>query len=399
MSNILGNIGNFADKLSNSLRDVQYKNLAVDNPALYGQLEQSRQLGNIRRLELEQRQAERSAEIERQKMLGTVLRTPAGQEYMKRIGLPAEIAPAIGSISDMQALGKLTAPEDMGATGALVKRVMQDNPGMSFSDALAQVQTGFRSGLTYQGGVAAPMQGYGAALGSIAGQKQYGQEAGGLQAKQQFEPALAESIAAAQVAGAGKITPQEQRKIDNQRAAQTGKFALLTEKDNLQNINTVTDRLLKDANIWTTGFLGKSGSFMPGSPQLDFAQDLETVLSDSALSRLVELKNSSDTGASGLGSITEREISLLQASKAAVAQAQSPEQFRKNLQRYKEIRNKTVERVSDAYKERFGELPAELVPTGQSINNNVFNSVQEAESANLPKGTEITVNGRRAVVE
>ena len=28
-----------------------------------------------------------------------------------------------------------------------------------------------------------------------------------------------------------------------------------------------------------------------------------------------------------------------------------------------------------------------------------FNSVQEAESANLPKGTEISINGRRAVIE
>lgn len=38
------------------------------------------------------------------------------------------------------------------------------------------------------------------------------------------------------------------------------------------------------------------------------------------------------------------------------------------------------------------------VRTTQQIVNQ-FNSVQEAEKANLPKGTEITINGRKAVVE
>jgi hypothetical protein len=169
-----------------------------------------------------------------------------------------------------------------------------------------------------------------------------------------------EAKSAAKVRGSGEITPQQQMKIDREQAQQLGKFSLQAEMDNLTNINTVGERLLENADVWTTGFLGKAGSYIAGTPQADFEADLETVLADSALNKLMELKDSSDTGASGLGQVTEREISLLMASRAALSQSQSPEQFKENLARYLELRNKTVSRVAQQYKETYGSLPKEL---------------------------------------
>lgn len=405
MANIMGNITNFANRLGNTLGEVQYKNIGADNPALFRKLEDERVLGNLRQQELEMRQQQRADEIKRQKMFGNLMQTPAGQKFAKKLGLPPEFAPAIQDLGDLQILGKLAAPQDMGATGALVKRVMQDNPDMSFTDALAQVQTGFRRGVRFTPQGAVPIEGFGAALGNIGGQEEYGTRKGEFAARLEDEPTLVEEKAAAEVTGAGEITPQQQMQIDKDKAKLAGKYALLTEKENLKNINTVGQRLLEDADMWTTGFLGKAGSYIAGTPQSDFAADLQTVLSDSTLNRLVELKDSSDTGASGLGQVTEKEIDLLMASRAALIQSQSPEQFARNLKRYLDLRNKMVSRVALEYKERFGELPEGFEETEQTdvvLPNevkNVFNTLEEAEAANLPVGSVVTVQGKKYRVE
>ena len=56
------------------------------------------------------------------------------------------------------------------------------------------------------------------------------------------------------------------------------------------------------------------------------------------------------------------------------------------------------------WNKRLGELPQAVVkPMGLSTvdipANTSFNSVEQALAAKLPKGTQITINGRRAVVE
>jgi len=70
-----------------------------------------------------------------------------------------------------------------GATGALVTRLMKDNPGMSFTQALQQVQTGFRQNTTIdnQGNVV-PMKGAVAATQDIEGSKKVAQKLGETQA-------------------------------------------------------------------------------------------------------------------------------------------------------------------------------------------------------------------------
>jgi hypothetical protein len=317
----------------------------------------------------------------------------AQMAQLAELGTP-EALKVLGQISPLGA----TAP-DLGATGALAKRVMQDNPNMTFSDALAQVQSGFRKGLQFQGGQATPIAGYGGALGRIGGEEAYGTKTGDLSARMALEPALQEELARAEVAGAGKITPREQLVMDEEAAKKLGGRALVQASDDASNINTVIDSALDQADSWTTGFLGAVGSYVPGTPQFDLAANLRTIQADAAFDRLQQMRDASKTGGA-LGQVSERELGLLSAARSAVEQAQSGGQFKENLTRYKEVRNNALKNVANAYKEDYGSYPKgfDVKKLTNSLNTS-FNSVDEALSANLPVGTQITINGRKAVVE
>ena len=73
----------------------------------------------------------------------------------------------------------------------------------------------------------------------------------------------------------------------------------------------------------TTGLVGAAMKYVPGSAALALRGAFETALSAIALDKLGALKLQSSTGASGLGSVTEKELSLLQASIAKLDQNMS----------------------------------------------------------------------------
>lgn len=64
---------------------------------------------------------------------------------------------------------------------------------------------------------------------------------------------------------------------------------------------------------------------------IDLSGSLNTIASRLTLDKLASLKQLSPTGASGLGSLTEREGALLRDSVAGLGQTQSPERLRENL--------------------------------------------------------------------
>lgn len=194
-------------------------------------------------------------------------------------------------------------------------------------------------------------------------------EAGKQMMRSAYEPDRARQVAQAQadvqagsvaeierqkMLGSGKVPEREKRAEDRKSSKISADFALRSENMDMKNISGIADSLLKRADIWTTGMAGSLGQFVPGSPQHDFARDLDTVVGESALAKLVELKNSSDTGASGLGQVTEREIAILQRARSALDQSQSPEQFKSNLRRYIALRKAAYENIERSYNERFG---------------------------------------------
>ena len=87
----------------------------------------------------------------------------------------------------------------------------------------------------------------------------------------------------------------------------------------------------RNTSGWSTGLAGQLLSGIWGTDAADLEGSLTTIGSGLTLDKLAALKQSSPTGASGLGSLTEREGKLLRDSVAAIGQNQSQGQLLENL--------------------------------------------------------------------
>jgi len=141
---------------------------------------------------------------------------------------------------------------------------------------------------------------------------------------------------------------------------------------------------------FSTGY-GASLQALPESEARSLANTLSKLKSKSALNALSELKNLSASGASGLGSTSFQEFSALENSVANLDQFTSPAMLEKELNNIEGFFLKNQDMLENYYKENFGELP--------KSEQNSYSTLQEAEAANLPKGTILMIGGRRAVVE
>lgn len=95
-------------------------------------------------------------------------------------------------------------------------------------------------------------------------------------------------------------------------------------------LGPVFDRVLKNADGWTTGLMSATG-LIPGTPAANLRADLDMLGANAAFDRLQRMREQSPTGGA-LGAISERELDLLRAAVSAIAQSQTPKQFRSNVQ-------------------------------------------------------------------
>lgn len=246
---------------------------------------------------------------------------------------------------------KETGQRDLSGTEAIVNNLMKEDPSLSYSQALSLAQGLARKGARVEDGKVVPLEGV-------------------LDLESDIEKAKAEG----ELEGSGKISEKDKRQYTREDAYLVADQALRAEKENFANVNSIGEDLISRADLWTTGFMGKAGSYVPGTPQYDFYADLQTLNSDSALGKLVDLKNSSDNGASGLGQVTEREISLLQAAWRNLQQSQSPAKFRKNVKAYLEQRQKSIDRVEEFIGKRFSDIQ-----TGGDGSSNDLSKLTDAE--------------------
>jgi hypothetical protein len=110
----------------------------------------------------------------------------------------------------------------------------------------------------------------------------------------------------------------------------------------------------------------------------------------------------SQVKSSGLGTgqgFTDKDLKFLQDSAAGNINLS-----KETIQRQVEVERKVARALTAQWNKRLGEMPQQVVkPMGLSPvdlpASTSFSSVEEALAAKLPKGTQITVNGRKAIVE
>jgi hypothetical protein len=133
-----------------------------------------------------------------------------------------------------------------------------------------------------------------------------------------------------------------------QRAA-----GVATKEDQFKLLDDVIGEVKKQSGFWTTGMAGSLMRRIAGTDAADMAANLDTLQAAAGFEKLQEMRDNSPTGGA-LGSVTERELQLLQATWGSLAQSQSEEQFDKNLARFQEQIKDSWGRVAKAYERDYG---------------------------------------------
>lgn len=168
---------------------------------------------------------------------------------------------------------------------------------------------------------------------------------------------------------AGAVRPGSQLSAKDKQKLETMKrkeFNLVNS--NAAKINEtvrIIDELLGSGALGGVTGIGAVGSKIPGTKWADAAAKLETLRAKSAFGALSEMRANSPTGGA-LGSVTERELSLLQNAETQLSQAQSPEAFAKALTEYKRILLESQKRMVEGVQGFYAnESQAPSAPAGE----------------------------------
>jgi hypothetical protein len=178
--------------------------------------------------------------------------------------------------------------------------------------------------------------------------------------------------------------------------------------DNANQVISKIDDALKDISWVSAGPLAGGSSNIPGTPAFKLAQAVLSIKANVGFQELSKMRHESPTGGA-LGNVTEKELEFLQAAIASLNTKQDPKDIAKALgdvrdsyARYKDYAAQDYEIAQERAKfhpsgERPG--PGNQPPPAATGTRREFATVEEAEAANLPVGTKITVGGRPATVQ
>jgi hypothetical protein len=108
----------------------------------------------------------------------------------------------------------------------------------------------------------------------------------------------------------------------------------------VQDIDRIFE-LAKSSDLPITGGVGSLLASVPGSDAHDVGQLLVGLQANIGFDRLQQMRESSPTGGA-LGNVTEGELARLSAVYGSLVQSQSAEQFKRNLERMKEVYLDTI---------------------------------------------------------
>jgi hypothetical protein len=115
-------------------------------------------------------------------------------------------------------------------------------------------------------------------------------------------------------------------------------------------------------NPWATGFVGNLGNYIANTPGSNLSKVLSGVQANLGFEKLQDMRNNSPTGGA-LGSVTERELELLQATWGSIVNSQDVATLQRNLLRLKQIRSEFATLRRQAYEHDLKELGVEALPS------------------------------------
>ncbi len=140
-------------------------------------------------------------------------------------------------------------------------------------------------------------------------------------------------------------------KVDAKRNADQTQLASF--ESNVDRLSAAANELLNHEGLG--GITGVSGAFpnMPGGKAAGAQAKLQTLKSQVAFGTLQEMRNASKTGGA-LGSVSEKELGLLESNLAALDKAQSLEEFKDSLKKIVKYGEEAKERARGAFNRNYG---------------------------------------------
>lgn len=146
---------------------------------------------------------------------------------------------------------------------------------------------------------------------------------------------------------------QAQRESDRIENAPKARAALQGARNAASSVDRAINQALPNVNVWTAGFAGVPLAKLPGSAAADLRAAIDTVEANLAFDRLQQMRQSSPTGGA-LGSVSERELTLLGATLASLKQSQSPKQLAENLRFVQQQYKKVLDQMEADYQTDYG---------------------------------------------
>lgn len=148
-------------------------------------------------------------------------------------------------------------------------------------------------------------------------------------------------------------SPEAIKQRGDRTAAQTS-LGLLEQKQGF--VGSTIDHALQIAQtVPSTGPFSLLNA-IPGTPQYDLAQTLQTIKANIGFDQLQQMRENSPTGGA-LGQVSDIENRLLQATLGSLEQAQSLPQFVQNLQQLKQILAQSTDERRRAFAQDFPDMP------------------------------------------
>jgi len=162
---------------------------------------------------------------------------------------------------------------------------------------------------------------------------------------------------------ADKTTAEGRAKqqVEKPKAALAARDAIAT----LERLSTSVTDLANDKYLPFAVGVGTPASFLPGTPMAGVRARFKSLEAQSAFTALQNMRNSSPTGGA-LGNVSNFEVQRLENAMAALGRAQSAADIKIELGKIAKQVTESKARISQAYKETYGEDLSPVVPSAQT---------------------------------
>ena len=184
-----------------------------------------------------------------------------------------------------------------------------------------------------------------------------------------------------------RMSPEQERALAAKRAEEGPKAALgiKSARTKAQTVIGKVDEALKGVNYLTSGIGGSALSYVPGTSAFDLDKTIDTIRANIGFKELADMRAASPTGGA-LGSVTVRELELLESAVGALSQGQSPAQLKQRLTEIKTHYENWLRAMEEDYTSKYGQPGGgAMKTTPQDTNDNGLTPEEQKEYDALRK--------------